>query len=151
LPSSSSTRRRKTCRISAATGVKPRAISSATRSRSATSTAYHDDLAIRAPGDACFDLTCDGDIGSVTLVHGGTLGLTPIEAPDRVISQLDAAIPDSGDIGDKFGLASVLYAIGMFFAGIASTFRSRARWVPLFLGTLIILGATAYGLTLPRA
>lgn len=84
--------------------------------------------------------------------------------PDYIKAQLKESLDDldeaddtfdtgrkANDIGDKFGLAGVLYAIGMFFAGIASTFRSRARWVPLVLGTLIIAGATAYGLTLPRA
>lgn len=84
--------------------------------------------------------------------------------PDYVKAQMKESIDDldsaddrfddgrkANDIGDMFGLASVFYAIGMFFAGIASTFRSRARWVLLILGAVIILGATAYGLTLPRA
>ena len=55
---------------------------------------------------------------------------------------------DANNIGDKFSFAAVLYAISLFFAGIASVLRSRVRWGVLIASALIFLGSSAYSATL---
>lgn len=57
---------------------------------------------------------------------------------------------EANEIGDKFQLAAVIFAISLFFGGIVQVFRNdMMRWVILGVGTLLFLGATLYMLRLP--
>lgn len=56
---------------------------------------------------------------------------------------------EANDIGDKFSFAAVLYAISLFFAGIAAVLKSRVRWWVLGAADLLFVGSTAYVATLP--
>ena len=55
---------------------------------------------------------------------------------------------DANNIGDKFSFAAVLYAISLFFAGIASVLKSQVRWLVLAAGGILFLGSSAYSATL---
>ena len=55
---------------------------------------------------------------------------------------------DANNIGDKFSFAAVLYAISLFFAGIASVLKSRVRWIVLSAGAALLVGSSAYSATL---
>jgi hypothetical protein len=59
-----------------------------------------------------------------------------------------AAAREANDAGDKFSFAAVLYAISLFFAGIASVLRSRVRWLVWVSGMLVFVSATGYSATL---
>jgi hypothetical protein len=57
---------------------------------------------------------------------------------------------EANEIGDKFQLAAVIFAISLFFGGIVQVFRNDLmRWVILGVGTVLFLGATVYMLRLP--
>jgi hypothetical protein len=56
----------------------------------------------------------------------------------------------ANEVGDKFQLAAVIYAISLFFGGIVQVFHStRMRQVMLGGGALLFLVATIYMLRLP--
>lgn len=57
---------------------------------------------------------------------------------------------DADEVGDKFQLVAVVYAIALFFGGIVQVFRNRrARVAVLGAGGLFFAAATIYMLTLP--
>jgi hypothetical protein len=57
---------------------------------------------------------------------------------------------EANELGDKFQLAAVIFAISLFFGGIVQVFRNdMMRWVILGVGTVLFLGATVYMLRLP--
>jgi membrane protein YdbS with pleckstrin-like domain len=52
--------------------------------------------------------------------------------------------------GDKFQLVAVVYAISLFFGGVAQVFRhDKTRWLILSVGSVFMVGATIYLFTLP--
>jgi hypothetical protein len=55
----------------------------------------------------------------------------------------------ANDIGDKFGLAGVFYAVALFFGGLGLVFKSRVRWIFFVMGTLVFLGASLFIARLP--
>jgi hypothetical protein len=57
----------------------------------------------------------------------------------------------ANDIGDKFDLSTVLYAISLFFAGIAMVFKTNIKWVFYFIGVAAFLGSTIYMVMQPWA
>ncbi|MBP6002620.1 MAG: hypothetical protein KA746_04200 [Pyrinomonadaceae bacterium] len=56
---------------------------------------------------------------------------------------------DANDTGDKFELANVLFAVSMFFMGIALVFKTEIKWKVLIAGGLILIVPFVYMLTLP--
>lgn len=55
----------------------------------------------------------------------------------------------ANNVGDQFSFSAVLYAISLFFAGIASVTRSKVRWIILGAGYVLFAGTTAFVATLP--
>ena len=55
---------------------------------------------------------------------------------------------DANEIGDKFSFSAVLYAISLFFAGIASVLKTRVRWMVLTAGGVLLIASSAYAATL---
>jgi hypothetical protein len=55
---------------------------------------------------------------------------------------------EANNIGDKFSFAAVLYAISLFFSGIASVLKSNVRWVVLGAGTVLLIVSSGYVATL---
>lgn len=57
---------------------------------------------------------------------------------------------EANEVGDKFQLAAVIYAISLFFGGIVQVFRNDSmRWIILGVGGLLFIVATGYMITLP--
>lgn len=56
---------------------------------------------------------------------------------------------DANDAGDKFELANVIFAVSLFFMGIALVFKSSIKWKVLAAGGLLLGGGFIYMLTLP--
>jgi hypothetical protein len=54
----------------------------------------------------------------------------------------------ANDIGDNFELANVIFAVSLFFLGIALIFRTSIRWYVLWAGGLLTLGGLIFMLTL---
>lgn len=54
----------------------------------------------------------------------------------------------ANEISDKFDLANVIFAVSLFFMGIALVFRTDMRWKVLIFGGLLSLGAFIFMLTL---
>lgn len=56
----------------------------------------------------------------------------------------------ANEVGDKFQLVAVIYAISLFFGGIVQVFRNDTmRWAILGVGGLLFLIATGYMFTVP--
>lgn len=51
--------------------------------------------------------------------------------------------------GDSFELATVIFAVSMFFLGIALVFRTDVRWKMLIAGGVLLAGGVIYMITLP--
>jgi len=51
--------------------------------------------------------------------------------------------------GDKFNLSTVVFAVGMFFFGIALVFKTSLKWWMLTAGAVLLVIGTIYLLTLP--
>ncbi len=58
---------------------------------------------------------------------------------------------EANDTGDTFDLIGVIYTVGLFFAGIALVFKSNLRWIMLYLGVAVFVGATIYLFLVPWA
>lgn len=58
---------------------------------------------------------------------------------------------DANTAGDGFSLVVVVFTIGLFFAGLSTTFKSRMRWGMVGCGALIIGGSTVSMLMMPWA
>jgi Flp pilus assembly protein TadB len=50
--------------------------------------------------------------------------------------------------GDKFQFAGVIFAVSLFFVGIALVFRSKTRWTMLYAGGAVLILGVIYMLTL---
>lgn len=55
---------------------------------------------------------------------------------------------EANDIGDKFELANVIFAVSLFFMGIALVFKTEIKWYVLWAGGLLTLGGFIFMLTL---
>ncbi len=53
--------------------------------------------------------------------------------------------------GDRFSLVGVLYAVGLFLAGVSLVFKSRVRWLFATLSLVVLLGATVLLYAVPWA
>jgi hypothetical protein len=51
--------------------------------------------------------------------------------------------------GDSFELATVIFAVSMFFLGIALVFKTDIRWKMLIAGGVLLAGGVVYMITLP--
>jgi len=57
---------------------------------------------------------------------------------------------EANEIGDKFQLAAVIFAISLFFGGIVQVFRiDMMRWAILGVGSILFIVATFYMVRLP--
>ncbi len=56
---------------------------------------------------------------------------------------------EANEIGDKFDFANVIFAVALFFMGIALVFRTGIKWYVLWAGGLLTLGGLIFMLTLP--
>jgi uncharacterized membrane protein len=56
---------------------------------------------------------------------------------------------DANDAGDKFELANVIFAVSLFFMGIALVFKSDIKWKVLIAGGVLLAGGFIFMLTLP--
>lgn len=54
----------------------------------------------------------------------------------------------ANEVSDKFDLVNVIFAISLFFLGIALVFKSDMRWKVLMFGGLLSLGGLIYMITL---
>lgn len=54
----------------------------------------------------------------------------------------------ANDVGDKFELANVIFAVSLFFMGIALVFKTEIKWWVLYAGGALTLGGLIYILTL---
>jgi hypothetical protein len=57
----------------------------------------------------------------------------------------------ASDNGDRFDFAGVIFAISLFFGGIALVFKTKIRWPLFFAGVGVFLAALVYMLTLSWA
>lgn len=55
---------------------------------------------------------------------------------------------EANETGDKFELANVLFAVSMFFMGIALVFRTDVKWKVLIAGGVLLVVGVVYMLTL---
>lgn len=72
----------------------------------------------------------------------------------RQFTQADAKFSEgrqANDNGDLFDFVGVIFAISLFFGGIALVFKTGIRWYLFFAGAGIFLLALIYMLTLSRA
>lgn len=58
---------------------------------------------------------------------------------------------NANEVGDKFDLLTVIYAISLFFAGLGLVFKTKIRWQFMLGGAIVFLGGTVYLITLPWA
>lgn len=56
---------------------------------------------------------------------------------------------DANDSGDKFELANVIFAVSMFFMGIALVFKTDIKWKVLIAGGVMLVGGLIFMVTLP--
>lgn len=66
---------------------------------------------------------------------------------EEMFDQADKTFDDgrnANNVGDKFSFAAVLYAISLFFAGIASVLKSNVRWGVLAAGALLFVGSSVF-------
>ncbi len=54
----------------------------------------------------------------------------------------------ANDVGDKFELANVIFAVSLFFLGIALIFRTDIKWWVLYAGGALTIGGLIFILTL---
>lgn len=54
----------------------------------------------------------------------------------------------ANETGDKFELANVIFAVSLFFMGIALVFRTEIKWYVLYAGGFLTLAGLIYMLTL---
>jgi len=54
----------------------------------------------------------------------------------------------ANETGDKFELANVIFAVSLFFMGIALVFKTEIKWYVLYAGGALTLGGLIYMLTL---
>jgi hypothetical protein len=57
----------------------------------------------------------------------------------------------ANDTGDTFDLIGVIYAVGLFMAGLGLVFRTKLRWFFLAAGVLVFAYATVYMFRTPWA
>ena len=55
---------------------------------------------------------------------------------------------DANETGDKFELANVIFAVSLFFMGIALVFKTEVRWYVLWAGGFLTVAGFIYTLTL---
>lgn len=55
---------------------------------------------------------------------------------------------DANDTGDKFELANVIFAVSMFFMGIALVFKTEIKWKVLIAGGVLLVGGLIFMMTL---
>ncbi|MBP9663160.1 MAG: DUF4337 family protein [Pyrinomonadaceae bacterium] len=55
---------------------------------------------------------------------------------------------EANEISDKFDLSNVIFAVSLFFMGIALVFKTDMRWKVLIFGGLLSFGALIYMVTL---
>ena len=55
---------------------------------------------------------------------------------------------DANDTGDKFELANVIFAVALFFMGIALIFKTEIKWYVLYAGGVLTIGGFIFMLTL---
>ncbi len=55
---------------------------------------------------------------------------------------------DANEMGDKFELANVMFAVAMFFMGIALVFKTDIKWKVLIAGGVMLVVPFVYTLTL---
>ena len=58
---------------------------------------------------------------------------------------------DANNTGDIFGLVGVIYAVGLFMAGLGLVFKTRLRWLFLGAGGIVFVYATIYMFRTPWA
>ena len=66
----------------------------------------------------------------------------------------DARFKQGGEYnttGDRFSLDGVIFTVGLFFAGIATVFKSRVRWILVGFAGFVLLSATVYMFSIPWA
>lgn len=57
----------------------------------------------------------------------------------------------ANNLGDDFSLATVIFTVSLFFAGLSLIFKSKVRWAFLGLGTIVFVGGLGYMLSLTWA
>lgn len=55
---------------------------------------------------------------------------------------------EANTAGDRFQFANVIFAVSLFFVGIALVFRTKTRWTMLYAGGIVLLIGVIYMLTL---
>ncbi len=55
---------------------------------------------------------------------------------------------DANDTGDKFELTNVIFAVSLFFMGIALVFKTDIKWYVLYAGGFLTIAGLIYMLTL---
>ena len=58
---------------------------------------------------------------------------------------------DANNTGDIFGLVGVIYAVGLFMAGLGLVFKTRLRWLFLGAAGIVFVYATIYMFRTPWA
>jgi len=75
--------------------------------------------------------------------------LAAATAQQEVSAKTFKAGQDANEAGDKFELANVIFAVSLFFMGIALVFRTDIKWYVLWAGGLLTVGGLIYMVTLP--
>ena len=92
---------------------------------------------------ALFDVELEDDYYTAMLAEGNQA----FADADKRFDEGRAA----NDTGDTFDLIGVIYTVSLFFAGIALVFRSSLRWIMLYVGTTVFVGASIYLFLTPWA
>lgn len=74
--------------------------------------------------------------------------LAAATAQNEVSAKTFKAGQSANETGDKFELANVIFAVSLFFMGIALVFKTNIKWYVLWAGGGLTLGGLIYMLTL---
>jgi hypothetical protein len=99
-------------------------------------------------------LTDDKLIATTKISLGDDFWDDQLAPAEKVFAQAEVKYREGAEanaIGDRFDFANVLLTVAMFFLGISLILKSQVRWGVMGVGTMVLIVASGFILTLPSA
>jgi hypothetical protein len=95
-------------------------------------------------------LTDDMLIATTKISLGDDFRDDQLAPAEKVFAQAEVTYREGAEaIGDRFDFANVLWTVAMFFLGISLILKSQVRWGVMGVGTMVLIVASGFILTLP--